>query len=196
MASIQDRPHVVLYDGEESIWGYVFREYAPDFDAYVAENYTRLPQAETVRVSNEFLPEAESRLRAAGYGDRVVSNVKQITENRPQKYYPGSSLTACFTAEAEHLTALRFCAACYHRRSDPTLRILLREAESGLTVGEAEMRGAEIADTFFSRCPLRAELTAGKEYEIEIRIEAIAGKGDMEFYFTPAGTLALAQEYD
>ena len=89
MASIRDLPNVVLYNGEESIWGYVFREYAPDFDRYMEEHYTRLPQAETIWVSNEFLPEARRRLRERGYGDLVRSNVKAVTENHPVKYFAG-----------------------------------------------------------------------------------------------------------
>ena len=195
MASIRDLPNVVLYNGDEQIWGYVFREYAPDFEAFMEEHYTRLPQAEEIWVSNEFLPEAERRLWAEGYGDLVRTGVKAVTENRPVKYFPGQAVTARFTAEAERLTAVRFCAACFNRRSDPTLRVRLTEAGSGAAAAEAEITGKDIADNFFSRCPLAAELVPGKEYELEISVLGIAGKGDMEFYFTPAGDLALAEEY-
>ena len=71
----------------------------------------------------------------------------------------------------------------------------LTEAGSGAAAAEAEITGKDIADNFFSRCPLAAELVPGKEYELEISVLGIAGKGDMEFYFTPAGDLALAEEY-
>ena len=42
---------------------------------------------------------------------------------------------------------------------------------------------------------MSAALTKGKTYTLEIAVERIAGKGDMEFYFTPAGELSLAAEY-
>ncbi len=196
MASIRDHPHVVMYDGDESIWGYTFRDYAPDFEAYMQEHYTRLPQAETVWVSNDFLPEAEKRLKEAGYGSRWVSNVGEITANVPVKYFSGESVQGRFTAKEERLSAVRFCAACYRRRSDPTVRVLLREADTGTEIAETVITGEEIADNFFSRCPLRAELTPGREYEIEMTVERICGKGDMEFYYTPEGSLALGEEYD
>jgi hypothetical protein len=53
----------------------------------------------------------------------------------------------------------------------------------------------ELADTFFSRCPLQARLIPGREYELEIAVDRVEGKGDMELYFTPEGDLALAAEY-
>ncbi len=196
MASIRDLPHVVLYDGEEEIWGYVFREYAPDFDRYMEEHYTRLPQAETIWVSNEFLPEARRRLREQGYGDLVRTGVKTMTENVPVKVFPEEKVSTRFTAEEERLSAIRFCAACFNRRSDPTLLVQLRDAETGVIIAEREMSGEEIADNFFTRCPLPAELERGKEYAAEITVLSIGGKGDMEFYYTPEGSLAAAEEYD
>ena len=196
MESIREgRPHVLLYNPEETIWGYVFREYAQDFDAYSRENYTRLPQTEGIWVSGEFLPEALQRLEKAGYGDRVISNGDDQPALRPVKYYAGQTVEARFTAAEETLTAVRLTAACYYRRSNPTLRLTLRDGESGEPVGEGIMTGEGIADNFFSRCPLKAALTPGKQYTLEVLVERIDGKGDMEFYFTPEGELSLAEEY-
>ncbi len=42
MASIRRLPHVLLYNSGETTWGYVFREYAPDFHAFAQAHYTRL----------------------------------------------------------------------------------------------------------------------------------------------------------
>ena len=66
---------------------------------------------------------------------------------------------------------------------------------TGDVICESDIKGDEIADTFFSRCPMQAKLILGKEYEIRFIIEDIGGKGDMEFYFTQTGELALACEY-
>jgi len=195
MASIQDQPHVVLYDGNESIWGYVFREYAPDFDAYMTEHYVRLPQAETIWVSRDFLPEAEKRLSEAGYGNKVVSNTADTTRNHPVKYFAGGSVEVVFTAENSQLTAIRFCGACFHRRSRPLLRIRILEANTRLPAAEGTMEAGEIADNLFSRCPISASLTPGKSYVAELTVESIGGKGDMEFYFTPEDQLSFAAEY-
>jgi len=195
MASIQDRPHVVLYNGEESIWGYVFREYAPDFDEYMNKNYIRLPQAEEIWVSESFSGEALRRLEEAGYGDWVCSNVNSVTENTPAKYFAGQSVKTRFIAKEARVSALRFCAACFHRRSNPRINIRVTDFNTGEIVSETEITGNEIADNFFSRCPMRAEVIPGKEYEVEFTIREITGKGDIEFYFTPEGELALAVEY-
>ncbi len=196
MASIQSgQPHVVLYDPDENIWGYVFREYAPDFDAYMKEHYVRLPQAETIWVSDEFAGEAFRRLKEAGYGDRMVSNVTDVTRNHPVEYRMGQSVRAQLIAEGKQLTAIRFCAACFHRRSDPTIRVTVKDPETGNVRAEGVLTGTDIADNYFSRCQMTGTLEAGKTYDVELRVEQIGGKGDMEFYFTPEGELALAAEY-
>ena len=196
MASIREnRPRVLLYDPDEEIWGYIFKEYAPDFDAYARENYFRLPQTEAIWVSSEYLTEARRRLAEAGYGDRVESNGDDQPANSPVKYLAGQRVETSFTAQGEELAAIRFTAACFYRRSNPTLRLILRDAETREMVSEAVITGDRIADNFFSRCPMSAALTKGKTYTLEIAVERIAGKGDMEFYFTPAGELSLAAEY-
>ncbi len=195
MVSIQDMPNVVLYNGEESIWGYVFREYAPDFDEYMNKHYIRLPQAEEIWVSGAFSGEALRRLEEAGYGDLVCSNVKAVTENTPVKYFAGQSVKARFTAKDARVCAVRFCAACFNRRSNPRVNIRVTDPNTGEAVSETEITGNEIADNFFSRCPMRAEVIPGREYEVEFTIKEITGKGDMEFYFIPEGDLALAVEY-
>ena len=195
MASVRNLPRVVLYNPDEMIWGEVFKEYAPDFDAFVRENYVHLPQSEEIWVSLAFYPEAARRLSEAGYGNLLVSNVTEITANQPVEYRAGQSLTTRFTAKEAELSAVRICAACFHRRSRPSLTLRLRDAETGEPASENVMDARDLADTFFSRCPLRARLVPGREYELEIVIDRIDGKGDMEFYFTPEGSLALAEEY-
>lgn len=195
MASVREQPHIVLYDPETDYSGSPYREYAADFDAYVQANYARLPQAEAVWVSREFLPEAQKRLAEAGYGNLVISNAKDITANRPEKYVTGGSVSQRFTAEKSELKAVRFCASTYFRRSDPSLLLQLRDAETGEWVARAEMTGEEIAETFFTRCPMSCSLAEGREYELVLTAERIGGKGDMQFYFTPEGELALAAEY-
>ena len=196
MASIRNQPHVLLYNPDESIWGYVFHEYAPDFDAYVKEHYTRMPQAEEIWVANEFFPEAQQRLEKAGYGNHVVSNVVEITRNSPVKYFSGQRVETEFVAEGENLTGIRFCGACFYRRSRPTLTIRIKDLETGAALSEETITGEKIADNFYSRCPVQARLIPGKTYQLEIAVDRIEGKGDMEFYFTPEGALALAEEYD
>lgn len=196
MESIRRNPRVLIYNGDERIWGEVFREYAPDFDAYVQAHYIKLPQAEEIWVSDAFLPEAIDRLDENGYGDIVVSNVADRMANRPEKYYAGQSVKARFTAEAGNLVAVRFCAACFHRRSDPELTLRVTDPDTGRVLAEGTVTGDGIGDNFFSRCPMRGTLVPGKDYELEITVERIAGKGDMEFYFTPGGDLAMAAEYD
>lgn len=195
MESIRRMPHTVLYNPEEVSWGKVFREYAPDFDAFVNEHYVRLPQAEDLWVSREFYPEASRRLKEAGYGDRMISNVKEITANHPVEYGAGQSIRSRFTAGGEKLSAVRICAACFHRRSRPYLTLRVRDPETGEILGEGGMGPEDLADTFFSRCPLQARLIPGREYELEIAVDRVEGKGDMELYFTPEGDLALAAEY-
>ena len=195
MASIQDRPHIVLYNGDESIWGYVFKEYAPDFDAFMKENYTKLPQAEDIWVSNEFQTEALRRLTENGYGNLVVSNETERNTNHPVEYLAGQNVSIRFMAEDENLTAVRFCAACFYRRSRPALTLRIRDTETGELAAEGSMTGERIADNFFSRCPMQGKLTPGKEYELEISVDRIDGKGDMEFYFRPEGELTTAIEY-
>ncbi len=195
MASLRKRPRVLQYNAEETIWGYVFREYAPDFDAYVREHYTRLPQAEELWVRNEDAPEALRLLEAEGYGNLVVSNMAGQPQNTPVKMFPGGSVRVRFTAVAENLTAIRFCAVCYHRRSSPELTLRVTDPESGEILAEGAMTGAEIGDNFFSRCPMGGRLTPGREYELEILVNRIGGKGDMEFCFVPGGELAMAAEY-
>ena len=195
MDSIREEPRIVLYDGDESIWGYVFREYALDFDAYMGEHYVRLPQAETVWVRKADYPAAAAKLEEAGYGNLLVSNTADTTRNTPVKYYPGQRVTGVFTARERELTAVRFCAACFHRRSDPEILVTLRDGETGETAAESRITGAEIADNLFSRCPLAAELVPGRTYELTFSVERVSGKGDMEFYFTPENELSLAQEY-
>ena len=195
MESIRRMPHTVLYNPEEVSWGKVFREYAPDFDAFVNEHYVRLPQAEDLWVSREFYPEASRRLKEAGYGDRMISNVKEITANHPVEYGAGQSIRSRFTAGGEKLSAVRICAACFHRRSRPYLTLRVRDPETGEILGEGGMGPEDLADTFFSRCPLEAALIPGREYELEILVDRVEGKGDMELYYTPEGNLALATEY-
>lgn len=195
MASIRKEPHILLYDREEKTWGYVLHEHAPEFDAFVAEHYSRLPQSENIWVSNDFYPEAKRKLSEAGYGNRVLYNIRDITVNRPSKYFSGQSVKAEFIAEGTNLTAVYFCAASYHRRSFPVLAIQVSDSETGIVLGKGTITGENIADTFFSRCPAEGKLVQGKRYEIEIVAERIEGKGDMEFYFTPAGELAIGVEY-
>ena len=195
MTSIRKLPHVVLYNRDESIWGYVFSEYAPDFDTFMQKNYTKLPQAEDIWVSNEYAAEAWRRLEKAGYGNRVISNETEANTSHPVEYLPGQSVEACFTAEAENLKAIRFCGACFYRRSSPTLTLQLRDGETGEPVGKGCITGERIADNFFSRCPIDARVVPGRSYELQILVERIDGKGDMEFYFQPDGQLTLAVEY-
>ena len=196
MASLRKQmPRVVIYNPEERNNGPAVREYAPDLDAFIVSHYTRLPQAETVWVSNSFLPEARRRLEGAGYGNLLVSDPWDTGRYRPVEFFPGQSVTASFIAEESVLTAVRFCAACFFRRSDPTLTVRLRDAETGDTLAQCVMTGQDIADNLFSRCPLSAELSPGKTYELELSVERIGGKGDMEFYFTPEDRLVMAEEY-
>ena len=195
MTSIRDNPPIVLYNPEERNAGLAFREYAPDFDAYMKDYYLRLPQAETIWIFSDFQSDALHRLQEAGYGNLVISNTVDTTRNHPVKYFSGQSVSAFFTAERESLTAIRFCAACFHRRSDPTVRFILRDGETGEELAQNILTGADIADDLFSRCPLPASLIPGRTYQLELSIEQIRGKGDMEFYFTPEEKLALGEEY-
>lgn len=195
MASIRKLPHILMYNPEDQSWGHVFREYAAEFDAYVRTHYTKLGAGESMWVENAFLPEAMERMRANGYGDVVYSNTGVITANTPREYHGGESAQGRFIAKEEKLCAVRFCASCYHRRSDPRIIVRLIEPMTGDVICESDIKGDEIADTFFSRCPMQAKLILGKEYEIRFIIEDIGGKGDMELYFTQTGELALACEY-
>ena len=196
MASIQKHPRVVLYNPEEKSWGYVFREYAVEFDAYVRAHYTPVAVSDDLWVLNEYLPEASARMQAAGYGNALRSNAEDITPNTPAEYLPGQAAEGRFVAEGDSLCAVRFCASCFHRRSDPVLTVRILEEATGETVGEGRITGDGIADTFFSRCPVSARLIPGQAYTVRFTVEEIGGKGDMEFYFTPSGALALAEEYD
>ena len=196
MASIRDLPRVVLYDPDADYSGSAYREYAPDFDAFIRAHYTRLPQAETIWVSRDALPEANRKLAEAGYGNLLVSNTKDITVNTPAKYTAGGSARIRFPAETSALRAVRFCASCYGRRSNPELLLQLFDPETGALIAETRIEGDEIADTFPTRCPMSCELVQGKEYELVISAESIAGKGDMELYYTPEGDLAMAAEYE
>ena len=196
MESIRRNPGILIYNGDEISWGQAFREYAPDFDAYVQANYTKLPQTEEIWVSGEFLPEALRRLEDNGYGDLVVSNVRDRMANYPKEYYAGQSVKTRFTAEAENLSAVRFCAACFHRRSIPVLTLRVTDPDTGDVLAEGTVTGDGIGDNFFSRCPMEGRLVSGKDYNLEILVERIDGKGDMEFYFTPEGEPALAVEYE
>ncbi len=195
MESIRKIPSVVLYEPDESFLGYVFQEYAADFDTFLRANYTRLPQGEDIWVSKAFLPEAEQRLEAAGYGNLVDANTVSGQSVYPVEYIAGESIRASFTAKAEEVTALRLRAACFYRRSQPELRMTLRDAETREIVGEAWMSSEEIADDFYSRCPITARLVPNREYELEISIERIGGKGDLELYYNEDAKLALAVEY-
>lgn len=196
MASILQRPRVVLYDREEQTWGHVFREYAPEFDAFIQENYLQLEQAEDIWVLKSWYPEAEERLRKAGYGRRSSPRKEKLWTLVPVKYFAGEQVSAFFTAEEEKICAIRFCAACFHRRSDPRLTVQVLDPQTGEILGEAKIQGEKIADNFSSRCPLRASLTPGREYEVVFRVEEIRGKGDMEFYFRPDGMPAMSVEYE
>ena len=196
MASIRQLPRVLLYNSEEITWGYVFREYAKDFHAFVEEHYTRLPPSEYLWVSNEFLPEARARLEAAGYGSRLSMAAGELAADRPVKLFSGNSRKQRFTAEGENLRAVYCRVSCYHRRSRPVLQMRVTDGESGETAAEGRIGPEDLADTFFSRCPLTASLVPGKAYELEIVIGEIGGKGDMEFYFQPDGSLPLAFEYE
>ena len=195
MESIQELPSVVIYQPDESFLGYVFRDYAADFDAFLRKNYTRLPQGEDIWVSNAFLSLAEQRLETMGFGNLVDANTVSGQPVYPIEYTAGQSIRASFTAKSEELTALRLRAACFFRKSQPELKLTLRDAETREMVGEARMSAEEIADDFYSRCPLKARLVLNREYELEILIERIGGKGDLEFYYTEDSELALAAEY-
>ncbi len=196
MASIRQLPRVLLYNSEETTWGYVFREYAPDFQAFVEEHYVRLLPSEYIWVTREYLPEAQARLKAAGYGSLLTSTERAAAADQPVKFFPGNRLKQLFTAEGENLSAVYCRVSCYHRRSRPVLRMRVTDPDGGGTAAEAQIGPEELADTFFSRCPLRASLLPGRTYELEIVIEDIGGKGDMEFYFQPDGNLPLAFEYE
>ena len=196
MASIRQLPRVLLYNSQETTWGYVFREYAPDFQAFVEEHYVRLLPSEYIWVTREYLPEAQARLKAAGYGSLLTSTERAAAADQPVKCFPGNRLKQLFTAEGENLSAVYCRVSCYHRRSRPVLRMRVTDPDGGGTAAEAQIGPEELADTFFSRCPLRASLLPGRAYELEIVIEDIGGKGDMEFYFQPDGNLPLAFEYE
>ena len=196
MASIRQLPRVLLYNSEETTWGYVFREYAPDFQAFVEEHYVRLLPSEYIWVTREYLPEAQARLKAAGYGSLLTFTERAAAADQPVKFFPGNRLKQLFTAEGENLSAVYCRVSCYHRRSRPVLRMRVTDPDGGGTAAEAQIGPEELADTFFSRCPLRASLLPGRTYELEIVIEDIGGKGDMEFYFQPDGNLPLAFEYE
>ena len=195
MVSIRDLPNVVLYNPEEDIHGWVFGEYATEFDAFMRENYTKLGAAEEIWVSNSFLPEASRRLEAEGYGDLLVSNTADLQAGSPVEYTAGQSVKAVFTAAGADLTAVRIRGARFFRRSDPALTLRLREAGGETVLAEASMAADQLCDDFFSRCPMRARLVPGQAFELEIVIDRIGGKGDMEFYFLPDGDLALMTEY-
>lgn len=195
MASIRKLPPVVIYNPDEIIWGEVFKEYAPDFDSFMRANYLKLAQAEDLWVSEAFAQEASRRLTEAGYGNLVDAVYADRNQKRPAEYLAGQSVQARFQALAGKLTAIRFCGACFYRRSDPTLTLRLSDAETGELISEATVTGDEIADNFFSRCPMEATLVPGRSYDLVLSVEKIDGKGDMEFYFRPGGTLCLAPEY-
>ena len=195
MMSVEERPHVVLYDPAERSAGKVYEEYARDFDAYIREHYVHLSQAENIWISDSFAGEALNRLKEAGYGNRIAPAVDHPELSYPREYVASQSIRQTFIAEGTNLTAVRFRAACFHRRSSPTLSLRLTDGETGTLIAEETMTADLIADDFFSRSPLKAKTEPGKQYELEVYVEKIEGKGDMEFYLTEAGELSLVLEY-
>ena len=52
-----------------------------------------------------------------------------------------------------------------------------------------------LADSFFSRCPLRAELIPGQEYRLKVTVESLQGRGNLGLFFSDGGQLCIGLEY-
>ena len=195
MEAIRKNPAVLLYDPEEQYEGHIFRIYAPDFDAYVRENYTHLPTGEDLWVANDFFPETERRLRDAGYGTFTVYTHRGEDFREVREVLPGETAVQRFTAEGTEMSALYFQAACFYGRKRPVLRVQAVEPETERVLGENVLGPEDIADSFYSRCPLSLKLVPGREYEIRLTVERMDGRGGLGIFRAADGRIPLGLEY-
>lgn len=195
LASLRKNPAVVLYNPTDQIWGFVFHDYAVEFEDYLNQNYTHLAVGENIWVWNGFLPETEKRLAENGYGSRLLFNADGAEPVHPVEFGVGQSVEQTFMAEGKQLNAVLFEAACFYQRRRPVLRLEVANPETGEVLGEGRITAERVADSFFSRCPLRAELIPGQEYQLKVTVESLQGRGNLGLFFSDGGQLCIGLEY-
>ena len=187
----ENRAKLLLYDGADDTWGYVWADYAPEMDAWIREHYVRY--MEDLWIRKDFWPEARGRLEAAGYGMLGLDTFTRTYSWEPVKGVAAEGYAQRFRAEGTELTAVYLMIGTQRQICRQETRVQLFDPESGELLGETARSGERVSDNFLTRMPLAAPLIPGREYELRLLPGLARWPYQLVLYRTPAG---LATEGD
>ena len=178
---------VLLLDADGELWGYAVRDYAADLVAYVEENYVMLEQ--DLYVHRDALPEAQRRLREAGYG-KVGTLLAREGSEMGEMLWSGETDSQFFPAEGSEMLAVWLQTASYTNNSRVGLTLTLLEAGSESPLAACYVPAGEMRDLRYTRFPLRAPLVPGKAYELRFTADETDGGQDtrLHLYHSAPGT--------
>lgn len=178
-----NKTRIVTLEPDGSVWGFTVRDYAPDFVAYVEENYTEI--SPDVYVRNEDFPAAMAKLRQEGYGVKTVE-VPGSAQDLGPMMGNGQVLEQRFVAADKHLTAVQLRAATYFRKNRVGITVQLFDTGTGEKLGESTLPRDQIRDGYYSRFALDAETVPGRNYTIRITTDGALPEGQasrMHLYY-------------
>lgn len=147
MAAITaDPPRIAIYDGEYSSWGYAVKDFAPELDAFIRENYTLLyDDAPAFYVRSDCA--AQMRKQLADIGEDMVGCTEPnttcgdaLSTGAVQQYFTATRDTA-------HTISVQF--GTHNRPYGGTVTAALTDAD-GTVLGEWTLAPNTIADNAFA----------------------------------------------
>lgn len=189
-------PRVAIYDSEYTAFGqYVVRDFAPEMDAFVRENYTLLYEdAPFFYVHNDYLDAARAKLPPVAADSDMVGTTRPNTTcgealaNAPVQQH--------FTAARGEMKTLAVQFGTHSRPYTGSVEAVLTRDETGETAAVWRVDGAQISDnafTFFHRAQdapvalaqgeaYTLTLTAHHKNDVNITVWAAEGEATQTSY--------------
>ena len=195
MAAIQKNPpRVAIYDPEYTAFGeYVVRDFAPELDAFISENYTLLyDDAPYFYVRNDFLAEALAKLPADD-GDMVGTTRPNTTCGDALAQ---GAVQQHFIAAREEIKTLAIQFGTHSRPYTGRVSVVLTDDETGAAVAAWSIDGKTIADNAFTfvlrDTDVPVAVTAGRAYTVTLSARS---ESDANITVWAAQGEATAQSY-
>jgi hypothetical protein len=180
-----EKPRVIIFQPDWSVWGFSILDYAPELVAYVEENYSATGgnYLENLYVRNDYLDEAKKLLGVypiSIYSGNADTDIGPLDES--------TTVSQVFTAKHENMKALSVLVTTYQQENATELTVQMYDMETGEMIHQEAFDPKAVQDSQYVQVAFSCQTKIGKAYELRFFVKNTIPDRMISLYKTKDGS--------